>query len=260
MTIALVYDNTLSRVTIDASALDLSATEALVERSTDQIKWTVVRGGAAVVVSDGEFPVPLHDYEFIPDNENHYRLTPDVGSAETDSIIPVLTATWIKSIARPFLNMSFLRSEIVSTVTRHLRNNVFDIVGRSIPIGLTDVSSSRQYDIRVDTQTFELGEEFDLLFASGDILFLHVPSSWPYKSAYFVPMEVPREFRWSTEWSTWTITVREIAAPGPDVVGSASTYQTILNTYTTYNELLLGHTDYADVLTLIGDPSEVIVP
>lgn len=260
MTVTLTYDNVLSRVQIEATSLDLSATEALVERSTDQVKWVTVRGAAEVVVVNGEFAVPVSDYEFVSDTENFYRVTPDVGATETNSITPVLEFTWLKSLARPFLNMSFAQSEIVTEVRRGSRDGIFHVVGRSLPIAITDVRMSRQYGLRLVTRTFNLGNNLDALLASGDILFLHAPSSWPYRSAYFVPEMIERSLRWSTEWSTWTLAVVEVVAPGPDVIGSTSTYQTVVNNYATYNDVLLAHTEYAEILELIGSPDEVIVP
>ncbi len=50
MTVTLTYDDTLSRVNIVADAL-AAADTALIERSTDQVLWTTVRGGDAVPVT-----------------------------------------------------------------------------------------------------------------------------------------------------------------------------------------------------------------
>jgi hypothetical protein len=259
VTVTLTYDATLARVIIDCNGLGAAVT-ALVERSTDQIKWTTVRGGIDVPCAAGVFSLPVNDYEFTSDVVNYYRVNPNTGSDQTNSITPALTATWLKSIARPFLNMKFTRSEIVSDATRPERDGVFDIIGRSLPIAVTDVRSSLQYNLRLVTQTLAEANALDMLLASGDTLFWHVPPTWPLPSAYIAVSGAPRAFRWSTDWSTWTLAVKEIAAPGPDVIGGIGTYQTVLSTYTTYTTLLAGHADYADILTLIGSPSEVIVP
>ncbi|MEU5939411.1 carbohydrate binding domain-containing protein [Micromonospora sp. NPDC047548] len=50
-----------------------SAAYALVERSTDQLRWTTVRGGSAVPVTAGGW-VSVSDYEFAPDVANYYRV------------------------------------------------------------------------------------------------------------------------------------------------------------------------------------------
>lgn len=73
MTLSLSYDSTLARVRITATGLD-AATFANVERSTDQITWTTVRGGIDRPISAGVMQ-PLDDYEFIDSVPNYYRLT-----------------------------------------------------------------------------------------------------------------------------------------------------------------------------------------
>ena len=259
MTVSLTYDATFARVIIDCDGLG-AAVSAVVERSTDQIRWSTVRGGLDVGITAGVFDLPLNDYEFVPGVANFYRVDPNTGSNQTANTTPVLTETWLKSIARPFLNQSFAQSEIVTDAVRPERDGVFDIIGRSLPVAVTDVRSSKQYGLRLVTRTLDEADTLDMLLASGDTLFLHVPPTWPLPSAYVAVSNAPRAFRWSTDWSTWTLSIKEVAAPSPDIVGSLSTYQTVLSTYATYTTLIAAHSDYADVLTLIGSPSEVIVP
>lgn len=259
MTVTLTYDPVLARVIVDCNALGL-ATTALVERSTDQITWHTVRGGLDVSITAGVFDLPVNDYEFVSGVQNFYRVNPDVGADQTANITPTLTATWLKSIARPFLNMSFAQSEIVSDASRPERDGVFDVIGRSLPVAVTDVRSSLQYNLRLVTRTLGEADALDMLLASGDSLFLHVPSTWPLPSAYVAVSGAPREFRWSTDWSTWTLSIKEVAAPSADIVGSTSTYQTLLSMHANYTDVIADHTSYADVLTMIGSPSEVIVP
>lgn len=73
MAVTLTYDDTLARVQIAATAL-AAANYATVERSTDQIVWTVVRGAAALGVTAGALTATLDDYEFTPGVANYYRV------------------------------------------------------------------------------------------------------------------------------------------------------------------------------------------
>jgi len=73
MTVTLTYDSALARVRITATAL-AAADYATVERSTDQILWTTVRGGANVAVSAGAFVSTVDDYEFTDGVPNYYRV------------------------------------------------------------------------------------------------------------------------------------------------------------------------------------------
>src|SRR5690606_16416623 len=67
MAVTLTYDATLARVRLSATAV--TGPTVAVERSTDQIRWTTVRGGAALAVTGGT--VSLDDYEFVPGVPNH---------------------------------------------------------------------------------------------------------------------------------------------------------------------------------------------
>lgn len=71
MAVTLTYDPQLSRVQIEADGLGAAVT-ATVERSTDQVTWTTVRGGVDVPVVAGECMVD--DWEFAADVTNFYRV------------------------------------------------------------------------------------------------------------------------------------------------------------------------------------------
>lgn len=73
MTVTLTYDGTLARVRITATAL-AAADYATVERSTDNVRWTTVRGGVAAPVAAGALVDPVDDYEFIDGVPNYYRV------------------------------------------------------------------------------------------------------------------------------------------------------------------------------------------
>lgn len=63
MTVTATFDPALARVRITATALG-AADVATVERSTDGIRWTTVRGGSAAPVVAGALAVPVDDYEY----------------------------------------------------------------------------------------------------------------------------------------------------------------------------------------------------
>lgn len=73
MTIGTTHDATLSRVRVAVSAAPANADYATIERSTDGITWTVVRGGEAAALVAGACQVD--DYEFAPNVLNTYRAT-----------------------------------------------------------------------------------------------------------------------------------------------------------------------------------------
>jgi hypothetical protein len=260
--LTLTYDGTLSRVRISATGMDVF-TLVKVERSTDQIRWTTVRGGAAVTVAGGTFR--LDDYEFTPNVLNYYRIhtLAPFGQYETGSITPTITAVWLKSVARPYLNLTVRLLGNTFSVQRSDRGGTFPIVGRSLPVAVTDVRGSRQYPLKARTDDDTAATNLELLLASGDVLYLQaptgfvVPAGGVFVNVGQVTVETPAP---PAKLRFTTFTVTEVAAPGADVVGSTASWQTVINTYATWADVLAAAATWADLLELVGAPSEVIVP
>jgi hypothetical protein len=261
--LTLTYDPALSRVRITATGMDVF-TLATVERSTNQISWTTVRGGDTVSVAAGT--LKLDDYEFAPNVLNYYRLRTLVpfGQSETADITPTLTAVWLKSVARPFLNL-IISAQLGDTFRfeRPDRGAAFDVVGRSLPVAVTDVRGSRRYVLWIRTDTDDAGTALDFLFASGDILFLHAPpgSVVPTGGVFLYAGRMVVDYPMPPDPMRFTsVPVVEVAAPGPDVVGATSSWQTVINTYATWADVIAAKASWSELLELVGDGSEVIVP
>ena len=261
ITLTVTYDDTLSRVRLVGSGLD-SFTAVAFERSSDQIRWTTVRGGTDVDVAVGE--ARLDDYEFAANALNYYRLrtlAPFGQTSDVESITPTLDTPWLKSVARPFLNQPIEFGGDQLPIQRPPRGGVFDIVGRSLPVAVTDVRGSRRYTVVLRTETDQEADDLDLLLASGDVLFTHgstcrVPSDVYWYVGQVTALEPIAE----DPWRLTSLDVVEVAAPGPDVVSATASWQTVINTYGSWEDVLAAHATWADLLELIGDPSEVIVP
>src|SRR5690606_17361041 len=137
-----------------------------------------------VELAGGAFTRPLDDYEFHADVENFYRVRvyddgDELLDEYTDSITPTLGGRiWLKSIIRPCLNRTITVTDW-SEVTRRARNGLFDVVGRSLPVAVTDVRSGRQFTLEVMTETLADADEFDVILSSGDPIFLHMPPDAP---------------------------------------------------------------------------------
>lgn len=240
--------------TLHIDDAELYPTAVTVERSTNGTQWTTVRGGGPLPVPTGGV-AKLDDYEFAPDVANTYR-----ARGQTTQITPTLTGVWIKSIARPWLNRQVTVVDY-SEVERPARAGVFDIVGRSMPIAVSDVRGSRRYELEILTETADTFRDFDLAMASGDPILVHVPATSLVPAGYFTVGDVAsRRVGRTSIKRVFTLPLIEIAAPGPDVVGAAVTWQTVVNAYATWQDVLNAHPTWSSVLELIGSPSEVIVP
>lgn len=264
--IALAYDGQLSRVRVTGSALEAGSSTAKLERSTDGIRWTTVRGAGELAVTAGlELELPADDYEFVPDVANTYRLTTyDAGGAElgqhTSAITPDLAGMpWLKVIARPFLNRPVIVGDY-SELSRPARAGVFDVVGRSFPVVVSDVRSSARFELQLVTETDEGRRELALALAGGETVYLQVPADSDVPAGYLHVGDAT-EARPSrrSERRIFTLAVTEVAAPAADVVGAVSTWQTVLNTYSNWSDVIAAHATWADLLELIGNPEDVIV-
>ncbi|PZG14417.1 hypothetical protein C1I95_21735 [Micromonospora craterilacus] len=88
MALTVAYDGQLSRVRLDSTGLFADA-PVRVERSTNGVRWTPVRGGAELVPGGGV--LRLDDYEFAPDVPNHFRV---LGPPAHDGFGRTASGTW----------------------------------------------------------------------------------------------------------------------------------------------------------------------
>lgn len=244
---------------------------AVVERSTNGVNYTTVRGASEVGITTGcELERTVDDYEFPVGEEVTYRVrsVTDDGTvvvSTTCQITVDLDDVWIKSIGRPFLNQVLNCVGNPTPITRRARNGISPIVGRSFPVAVTDVRGSRELPLQVITRTTQEREDLDLVLASGDPVYLQAPAGHPLPTMYAVIEDTTqarpvRNRNCDNDWRLFTLPLVEVAAPGPDVVGSTGTWQTVVNTYATWADVLAAHSSWASLLELIGDGSEVIVP
>ncbi|MBM0274138.1 hypothetical protein [Micromonospora tarensis] len=167
---------------------------------------------------------------------------------------------WLKSVSRPFLNRAVTVLDY-SDIERPARGGLFTVPGRTAPVAVTDVRSSRRWTLEVLTNDATAARDVDLLLASGDVLLVQAPAGTDVPAGY-VHVGDTRQRRTSRlgPRRVFELPCTEVAAPTADVVGATATCQTVLNTYATCAALLAAHPTCLSVMELIGDPTEVIVP
>lgn len=194
-------------------------------------------------------------------------------SEETEDITPALTAVWLKSITRPFLNRSYPTCVNVSDITSPTRHGVFEVLGRSYPVAVTDVRGSDRFTVSITTKTLAEYDHLRLTLAGGDPLLLQAPAGSPIPTAYVVVEDVTRSrpAPWSDGscdpetgdplyYRRFTLPMIEVAAPSADVVGSTYTWQGVLNDYATWADVIADNPTWADLLDNVGSATDVIVP
>lgn len=215
------------------------------------------------VVTDNE--LAIDDYEFTPDAPNYYRIrTYSAADALLEEAVtvttPTIDAVWLKSLARPFLNQTVRLSE-VGDVGRAFRGGVYDIVGRSAPVAVTDVRGARTLSVTVATETAEQASTLDFLLASGDVLYVQAPGDYPLVGGYFAVADVSttrQAMPWTRRWTT--LGLSEVVAPGPDILGATISWVGVVNAYGTWQDVLDAQASWGTLLELIGSPADVIVP
>lgn len=263
MTLTATYNADLSRIQLAGASLG-TATYAVFDRTVNGgITYTTVRGGSARVVASNAAAVD--DYEFPVGIEITYRVRSYNGSdvlqeTFTATITQALDDPWLKSVTRPYLNQPFFPAD-ASDVVHTNRSQVFPIVGRSYPVAVTDIASGLTYELTVATLT--AGDAADLLYMvkSGDVLFLHAPDGFPAPVGYFTVGDV-RETRQTLPWARrwFTLPLTQVAAPGPEVIGTTYTWASVLSEYATWEDVIADNATWADLLAKVASPSEVIVP
>lgn len=262
MALNVTYDPVLSRVRLAVSGANVAATSGLAERSTDGLRWTVIRGGDITISSGAGF---VDDYEFEPGVALTYRVRTYNGVTLHDTFTAGITQdldrVWLKVPAVPFLNTPVT---VVSAgpVGRRSRAAVLDVVARNYPVQVGDVRSMRVYDLRILTETAAEERDMHLRLSTGDVVFVQAPSSVDSVPAgYFSVGDITADplLRLSPR-RVWTLPLTEVAPPGPDVTGSAYTCASVLAEYVSVTAMLADNATILDLLSRTGTPSEVLVP
>lgn len=179
---------------------------------------------------------------------------------QTASTTPTLDSVWLKSVTRPFLNRKVTVVDW-SAEERPSRSGAFSAVGRTLEIGVTDVAGGLVFDLDLHVSNQQDAQTLDFIRASGDILYLHTPAGCPVPGGHIcVDATSARRPRPRGASRVFTLPLRQCGAPGPDVVGATSTWQTVLNSYGSWAAVLAANATWADLLARVAPPSEVIVP
>ncbi|XVU25814.1 hypothetical protein ACQPZJ_01780 [Actinoplanes sp. CA-054009] len=267
MSLVATYDPILSRVRIVADVPAGNTVKVDVERSVTGVRWTAVRGGRQLAAAAGTV-VRLDDYEFPVGQLVYYRLRrygvtgAQIGTDPSGTVTVTQPAVWLKSITRPFLNRPVTVAS-VGDITRPAKNGVFDVLGRSYPVAVTDVRSSRRWDMRIKTATLAEADLLDLVLASGDPLYIQVPGSGPLSTVpggYVVAGDVKRSgpAHLGRRWLDLPLT--EVAPPGPEVVGGTVTWAALAAAFGSWSAVTAAFATWAEVPEYVADPETVIVP
>lgn len=216
--------------------------------------WQLVRGGTVDVVN-GRMVRRVDDYEFPSGVDLEYRIEGLTGASAGAVVAQVATvrrrsvadAVWLKFITQPALNrrLDFMgRTEI----SRDSRTAVYPVQGRRDPVVVSDVHSSRSFTIKAKTENAAETAALDDALSRGLPCYLQVPATINTPSIYAVigPYSFEAPARLSMR-NVWTIPLTEVAPPPATVVSPGLTWQQLIDTYATWDDVLAAVPTWLDI-------------
>jgi hypothetical protein len=124
-------------------------------------------------------------------------------------------------------------------VSRDSRTAVYRVQNRSDPVVVSDVHSSRQFTIKVKTETPAETEALDHALSQGLPCYLQVPATINTPSIYATDRVVQlRGAATRSQRNVWTIPLTEVAPPPPSIVSPQATWQQLLDQYATWEDVM----------------------
>lgn len=194
--------------------------------------------------------------------------SPQFTSLGTDDATPMQDTAWLKFPLRPFLNREISLCNWGDEVDGE-RGAIFEILGRRLPIAVTELQMSRAFPIVVKAVDSDEMEAIKLALSFGDVIFLQTPGptvvctlarrSYP-EQGYFKVGTVTRS-RPVDGRALWMLDIplREVAPPDPTIPGSGVTWDGIVAAFATWNDVIAQFATWNDVLAYISDPEDEVV-
>lgn len=250
----------LARVRVNATGL--TGPTVTVSRSDDAgHTYATIRGGAGVAVAGGA--ISIDDYEFVPGVIARYRITDGVTNNEALFATTYPTSTWLKTPLRPFLNRAVTTTG-ASDVSREGRGGSFEVIGRSLPVLVSDVMAGRAWSLSLYTATKGERDGIMLALTFGEAIFFQpayacagvLPDQGWYRVASVTERRPPRH---DSIKRYLELALLEVAAPDMAVGGYTATYGAIAAAYATYAALAAAFGTYLALSQYVASPSDVIV-
>jgi len=194
-----------------------------------------------------------------------YLIRRDYVSRETAGVTPVLDGVWIKNISRPSQNAK-VKVTNISDVTRPSRVGIYEVIGRTMPIAVTDVQGSRRLTLTLWAGTLTQASDLDARLATGETLFIQGPpdtgaiNAWPLDAFYAVPGDIAQGKRaWHTKHRFIDLPLIEVAAPDPVITGDTILWMDVPTTWATWADVITAKTTWSNLQDSISTGT-VIVP
>jgi hypothetical protein len=263
-TFTATYDATLARVRLTATGLYGVGHVEIVRFDTATFTNAEdVRGGNLAPAAG---TVRVDDYEFTDGVANTYQLRIYDGagtllSSLTATVTPVLGGVWLKSVARPFLNQTVTVVDF-GELTRPARGGVFEVLGRRLPIAVTEVRGSRRYELVLYAAARADVDALALFLSFGDTVYLHVPHGCvvPASGHFYVgDVSEVRPPKHDSLARRFVLPLTEVDAPDETIVGATITWAGVVAAYPTWADVIAAKATWLDLQESISDPGDEVV-
>ncbi|QWF81131.1 hypothetical protein [Amycolatopsis sp. CA-230715] len=180
---------------------------------------------------------------------------------ESTSITPAPSTVWLKNPSRPAVNTPVTVTDW-SDITRPARTAVHEVVGRTMPVAVTDVQGSRRFTLTITTGDLAAAGDMDSRLATGDVLFLQPPGpDCPVPGPLYAVVGDISMSRHSKRARRrfFDLPLTEVAAPGPTVLGDTLLWADVPKNYATWADVQAAVSTWANLQQKLV-PGEVIVP
>lgn len=172
---------------------------------------------------------------------------------------PYANPYWIMDPQRPGQN---IRVDIVSfsDITNDAKAGVFEVLGRSYPVTVTDVMQSDKLTFSMDVANRKAALELSQRFALGEPMYLLTADpADDLGTFYFTVLSMSRKP--DTLRGSWTLSVdvRVVSQPSPSVYGATYIWNDVVTNYATWNDVQAGVASWSNLVDKVSN-STIVVP
>jgi hypothetical protein len=168
---------------------------------------------------------------------------------------------WLKNVMYPSQNV-MVDVVAIGDTSRPSRGGVFEVVGRTMPVPVTDLQGSRRLTIRITVPTIAEANEMDERLATGQPLFLQAPSADHQVPTMYAVLDGINMSRGAAHNSTrrfFDLQLIECAEPGASVNGDTITWSDVVAQYATWADVIAANINWTHLLNSVAT-GNVIVP
>lgn len=267
MPLVATYDAPSARVVLAASGLNAATARTEIRRweagepQTD-VRADLVRGGNIGAATSGT----VYDREFAPGAANVYEIRSyNAGGTLLDTfaatqVTPAQTATWLRSVLRPFLDRPVTVADW-SEVETPARGAVFEILSRRDPIAVTELRGSRRFVLTLDAADATEADALDDFLSFGDVVLLQTPGpACPVPRVYAYVGDVTRQIvSRKSPRRRLQLPLTEVAAPDPALVGYSATWGGITAAFATWTTVTTTFATWTALNQYVSLPVDEIV-